>query len=61
MDCPSVKAAEKLPCGCILDAQVINGVNTFVMVPCALDCQFYVYALEESKRQGKPPRIVDAR
>lgn len=41
--------AERLPCGCIVD---MVG-EAFVMDPCDPDCEYYRYALEESKRQGK--------
>lgn len=35
-------------CGCVTE---VIGEN-YVMVPCALDCEVYLYAMEQSKRQG---------
>lgn len=46
--------AETLPCGCKTGTAVVDGVNTFFFAPCSLDCEYYKYTIEESKRQGKP-------
>lgn len=51
---------ERLPCGCQMDQQIIDGVPTFIYEPCSLDCEYYLYMLEEGKRQGKPMTIIDA-
>lgn len=50
-----------LPCGCRLTTDVIDGENTLIYEPCALDCRFYRYTLDESAKQGKPATIIDAR
>lgn len=52
---------ERLPCGCQLGTDVIDGVPTFLYEPCALDCEYYLYVVAESKRQGKPLTTVDVR
>lgn len=41
---------ERLPCGCVCGT--IG--DAFVYMPCSLLCEFYLYAVAESKRQGKP-------
>lgn len=51
---------ERLPCGCQMGTDVIDGTPTFLYEPCALDCRYYLYMLEESKRQAKPMTILDA-
>jgi hypothetical protein len=51
---------ERLPCGCRMETQVIDGQPMFIYEPCALDCRYYLYVLEEGKRQGKPTTVVDA-
>jgi hypothetical protein len=43
---------EKLPCGCEVGTAIVDGMKTFVMRPCSLTCDYYLYALEESKKQG---------
>jgi hypothetical protein len=40
---------------------VVDGVNTFLYEPCALDCQYYLYVLAEAERQGKATTTLDAR
>jgi hypothetical protein len=30
----------------------VKGV--FIVKPCSLDCEYYLYAVEETRRQGKP-------
>lgn len=39
-----------LPCGCVMGKHC----EAFVMIPCDPSCQYYRYALEESRRQRKP-------
>ena len=36
------------PCGC--EAWIENA--TFFIKPCSLQCQYYRYAIEQSKKQG---------
>lgn len=45
---------DTLPCGCVMGTALENGVKTFFVRPHAMDCQYYLYAIEESKAQGKP-------
>ena len=52
---------DRLPCGCLCGTDVIDGVNTFLFEPCALDCWVYLYVLEESAKQGNSLTIIDAR
>lgn len=39
----------KLPCGC--ESWVED--NAFIMIPHSLECKFYLYALEETRKHGK--------
>jgi hypothetical protein len=55
-----VNDAEKLPCGCLMETQVIDGERTLIYVPCRLDCRYYLYTLEESARQGNRVTKLDA-
>lgn len=48
---------QKLPCGCQFD----NVGDAFVFEPCSLDCEYYLYVIEEGKRQGKDMTHLDAR
>ena len=43
----------KLPCGCECWAQIVQGDRQFVMRPCSPDCEYYQYAIAETKRRGK--------
>lgn len=43
---------EELDCGCESWNQVHDGEKIFLMRPCSLTCEFYLYALGESQRQG---------
>lgn len=52
---------ERLPCGCLVGTDLIDGQPTFLMIPCADDCEYYIYALAESRRQGKRVTKIDAR
>ena len=52
---------ETLPCGCVAQTDVIDGIPTFLLVPCALDCPYFQYVVDESQRQGKPVTTIDAR
>jgi len=52
---------ETLPCGCQIGTEEVDGDRRFVMVPCSLDCQYYRYALDETRRQGKSIIEIDAR
>jgi hypothetical protein len=46
---------ERLPCGCeIWDQRTAAGEPEFVMRPCAPSCEYYRYAVGESRRQGLP-------
>ncbi len=46
--------AERLPCGCVVETVG----ETFVMRPCEPGCEFYRYALDQSKRLGMPTQMV---
>ncbi len=52
----------KLPCGCEMRSDVIDGVPTLVWVACAagVRCRWLRYAMEENERQGKSTTILDA-
>jgi hypothetical protein len=52
---------EQLPCGCHIGTDVIDGTNAFLIVPCSLQCDNYLFVLAESERQHKPTTIIDAR
>lgn len=45
---------EPLPCGCWVGNEKVDGESRFLIRPCRLDCPAYVYALQETARQGKP-------
>lgn len=48
--------ATTLPCGC----RMSTVGDAFVFEPCSPSCEYYLYALNESKRQGKPiPKLVE--
>ena len=51
----------RLPCGCRMGTDMVDDVETFIFEPHALDCENYLYVLAESRRQGKPTTIIDAR
>lgn len=40
----------KLPCGCEMEKQG----NAFMVKPCSLTCEYYLYVLEQSKRKNTP-------
>lgn len=51
----AAKGAEDIveaPCGCAFG--VATDTTAFLVAPCALDCRYYLYALDESNRQSKP-------
>lgn len=41
---------ETLDCGC----RIGTVSDTFVIEPCSLTCQWYLYVVAETQRQGKP-------
>ena len=41
---------ERLPCGCVMG----NIDNAFILIPCSLLCEFYLFAMDEAKKQGTP-------
>ena len=45
---------ETLPCGCRIGT--VN--DTFAIEPCAADCRWLQYVLDESERQGMPTTMV---
>ena len=54
---PPPEPLEELPCGCKMGSVG----DAFVMQPCSTDCQYFRYAVAETKRQGKAVHTVDAR
>lgn len=52
---------QMLPCGCRMGTDIINGTRTFLIEPCSLQCEYYLYALEESRKQGNTESIIDTR
>lgn len=52
---------ERLPCGCHIGTDVIEGAKLFQIEPCDLQCDIYLFVLEETARQGKPVTTVDVR
>jgi hypothetical protein len=51
---PKMIESQTAPCGCIVGTAYVDGEPTFVIEPCATDCSTYLYAVAETKRQGKP-------
>lgn len=51
--------SETLKCGCIV--QFDDEDRTMTFVPHALDCDYYLYFMEETRRQGKHVTVIDAR
>jgi hypothetical protein len=49
----------KLPCGCQMWTDVIDGNNIFMFEPHALDCEYYLYAVNEAERMGKLGPTID--
>lgn len=45
---------EVLPCGCVLSSIMYEGEQVFQIAPCRLTCKYYLYTVEECKRQNKP-------
>jgi hypothetical protein len=45
---------ETLPCGCVID----GFGESFMMMPCSPDCEFFQYAIAEADRQGMPVRTI---
>lgn len=43
-------ATDSAPCGCRFGT---TPDARFIIIPCALDCPVYQYALDETARQGK--------
>lgn len=55
---------QDLPCGCHVECQVIDGVNTMIWTACAAgaDCKWVKYAQNESEAQRPgTTTILDAR
>lgn len=45
------------PCGCGFGSVG----DAFVIEPCSLTCEIYLYAVAENRRQGKPIELLDMR
>jgi hypothetical protein len=43
-------SAQRLPCGCVMDTVG----DAFVYQPCSLNCEYYLYVVQQSKKLGKP-------
>lgn len=43
---------DKLPCGCEIGTAVVNGEKTMFYRPCSFTCRYYLYAMEQSRKQG---------
>jgi hypothetical protein len=55
---------ERLPCGCVMGTEELGpdpADRVFVYEPCSLRCEFYLYVVAETRRQGKPVRTIDTR
>jgi hypothetical protein len=50
-----------LPCGCETGTLYVAGEPTFVIMPHSLACEWYRYAVDESRDQGKPVEFRDVR
>lgn len=50
---------ETLDCGCHMWTDTVGDDQVFMFEPHALDCKFYLFVLEESKRQAKPVTTLD--
>lgn len=48
---------ERLPCGCRMGTD--EPTKSFLIEPCALDCKYYLYALEQCAAQGKPTSAIN--
>lgn len=47
-----VELTDVLPCGCKLYKR--HSDRAFMIDPCSHSCEYYEYAIEESRRTGKP-------
>jgi hypothetical protein len=45
---------QTLPCGCVMGSRTVDGQRAFVVMPCSQTCEYYAYAIEESRKMGKP-------
>lgn len=42
-------------CGCLHGRKLLpDGRRAYLIKPCRVDCEFYVFAQQETARQGKP-------
>jgi len=48
-------SAERLPCGC----RMYTVGDTFVFEPHALDCEYYLYVVEQSKQESVELTYLD--
>ena len=46
----------KLPCGCVMST---TDEGAFVFQPCSPTCDYYAYAIESARKQGKPITTID--
>ena len=44
----------KFDCGCVIG----NDGELFIIIPCSLDCEKFKFCIEETRKQGKPIRVV---
>jgi hypothetical protein len=44
----------RLPCGCRIGERIERGERQFVVEPCSLKCEYYLYVVRECYRQDKP-------
>lgn len=52
---------KRLPCGCQIGTDIVGGRPTLLFEPCAMDCPYYLYVLQESAAQAKPVHTIDLR
>jgi len=50
-----------LPCGCIIETYVLDGVNTFVMSACRPGCEFVRYVAEQAETNARPLTEIGGR
>jgi hypothetical protein len=43
-----------LPCGCVIECVIENGRNTMKFAPCKMNCEYYLYVINEAGNQNKP-------
>lgn len=56
---PTAVELQRLPCGCRISSD--PKTRAFLIEPCSLTCEYYLYSLDETQRQGKQVVAIDVR